>query len=295
MLNFREITLADRELLHPYLSAAAGHGSEYSFATLFFWGYQRVAFLGQTPLFLSCFGGRCSYPLPFSNLSLVELLREDAREREIPCRIFGLTAQECEALEEKYPAQFTFKSVRDSFDYVYDIDRLADLRGKKLQAKRNHCNHFEAAYPDYRIVPLTLDLLDDCRAFTEQWYATHLENGADMDYAGERRAISRAFDNFAALHMEGVAVIAEGRMVAFSMGNRIREDTFDVNFEKARADINGAYPIVNREFARRIRERYPAVRFLNREDDMGIEGLRRAKESYSPDILLEKFVAEAVE
>ena len=80
--------------------------------------------------------------------------------------------------------------------------------------------------------------------------------------------------------------------MAFSMGNRIHEDTFDVNFEKARADINGAYPMVNREFARRIHEKYPQIRFLNREDDMGIAGLRQAKESYFPDILLEKFIAE---
>lgn len=83
-------------------------------------------------------------------------------------------------------------------------------------------------------------------------------------------------------------------MVAFSMGNRIREDTFDVNYEKAVADVNGAYSIVNREFARLLRARYPELRFLNREDDMGIEGLRRAKESYAPDILLEKYLAEEI-
>ena len=78
------------------------------------------------------------------------------------------------------------------------------------------------------------------------------------------------------------------------MGNRIREDTFDVNFEKALAQVNGAYPLVNRELARRIHAACPEIRFLNREDDMGLAGLRRAKESYFPDLLLEKTIAEAL-
>lgn len=294
MLNFRELSLSDRERIHSTFYRAAQHGSEFSFANLFFWGEQKVAFLGDAPVFLSRFGEHYTYPLPFFDLSLLPALREDAHERGIPFRLFGLTAQELEALNALYPQQFCAHPVRDSFDYVYDIDRLCDLHGKKLQAKRNHCNRFEEAYPDYRVVPLTPELLPRCREFTERWYATHAAGGAASDYAGERTAIARAFDHFDALHMEGIAIETGDGMVAFSMGNRIRDDTFDVNFEKADAGINGAYPIVNREFARLLRARYPELRFLNREDDMGIDGLRRAKESYSPDILLEKFLAEEV-
>lgn len=85
-----------------------------------------------------------------------------------------------------------------------------------------------------------------------------------------------------------------GEVYAFCIGNQIRKDVFDVNFEKALPQINGAYAIINREFARHIREKYPDIRYLNREDDMGIEGLRRAKESYTPDILLEKYLAEGI-
>lgn len=292
MLKFHKITLADRETIHNHLYPAVGRGSEYSFANLLLWGEQHVAVADGTPLFFSRFGSWNSYLFPLSGSlpELVELLRNDARQRGIPLVLFGLSAEETARLETVFPGQFTFRPERDSFDYVYDIERLTELRGKKLQAKRNHCNRFEADFPEWRVLPLTRELLPRCRAFTEAWYRSHYTH--NQDFSGERRAISTAFDHFDELHMEGIALETSEGVVAFSMGNRIREDTFDVNFEKARADINGAYPMVNREFARCIHEKYPQIRFLNREDDMGIAGLRQAKESYFPDILLEKFIAE---
>ena len=82
------------------------------------------------------------------------------------------------------------------------------------------------------------------------------------------------------------------RIIAFSMGSRMNRDYYDVGFEKAFPDVNGAYAMINREFSRMIAEKYPEVQFLNREDDMGSEGLRRAKESYQPTVLLEKYVAD---
>ncbi len=296
MLNFRPVTPADRELIHQNLCLAKGHGSEYSFANLFLWGDQRVALFEEEPVFLSRFGSWLSYLLP-QNTNLqaaIAALRQDAHRRHIPFRLFGLTAKEVERLSFLYPEEFRFRPQRNSFDYVYDIDRLAELRGKKLQSKRNHCNRFEANFPDYEILPLTEELLPLCREMAEQWYLSHEESNPETDYAGEKIALARAFDHFGALSFEGIALKTREGIVAFSMGNRIREDTFDVNFEKAIGEINGAYPMVNREFARRIRQTHPQVRYLNREDDMGLEGLRRAKESYFPDILLEKYVAEEV-
>lgn len=297
MLSFRPIELNDRAAIHSALWQAQGHGSEFSFANLFFWGEQQVAWLDGAPVFLSRFGDSYTYPFPVACADLqaaVELLRQDARQRGIPFRLFGLRPEEQAALEQRFPGQFRYHPVRNSFDYVYDIERLAGLRGKKLQAKRNHCNRFEAEHPDYRLLPLTQDLLPLCQAFTELWYQEHLDQHQASEYLGERIAIAKAFDHFEALGLEGAVLETEGRVVAFSIGNRIREDTFDVNFEKALADVNGAYPMINREFARRVRERYPQVRLLNREDDMGIEGLRKAKESYYPDLLLEKQLAEEI-
>ena len=106
---------------------------------------------------------------------------------------------------------------------------------------------------------------------------------------GEHAAIARAFEHYDALDLLGGALFAEGELVGFTVGEKISADTFDVHFEKARADLNGAYPTVNREFVKLVRERYPEIAYINREDDMGLENLRKSKESYDPDILLRKF------
>ena len=293
MLSFEPITMEHRPNLHPFMLGAEGHGSEYSFANLFFWGDQQICTQLDTPLILSRFGSWTAYLYPRTP-KYTELLMADAAERGIPFRYWGMTLKESEALDAAYPHTFCIRPSRDSFDYVYDIERLCSLSGKKLQSKRNHCNRFEQEHPDYRVVPLTPELLKECRAFTCRWYEEHAHLHDPSDYDRERIAITKAFDHYAALGMEGIALFCDLGLVGFSMGNRIREAMFDVNYEKALAAVNGAYPMVNREFARYLREKYPSIRFLNREDDMGIPGLRRAKESYYPDILLEKYVGEAI-
>ena len=141
--------------------------------------------------------------------------------------------------------------------------------------------------------PITAETLPLCRAMAEDWYAQYDgETSDEHDFRIEKIALGRAFDDYDALGLEGLLLRADGQVMAFTMGHHIQPDTFDVNFEKAYAHIQGAYPIINREFARYIRSKYPEVVYLNREDDMGLPGLRKAKESYHPDLLLCKGFAE---
>ena len=293
MLSFRPITIEDRPFLHDFFRASEGHGSEYSFANIFFWGDQQICTQFETPLILSRFGDWTAYLYPQTS-EYTALLREDAKERGIPFRYWGMTLEEAGALDREFPGMFRISASRNSFDYVYDIERLCSLSGKKLQSKRNHCNRFEQDHPDYQVLPLDDTLLEQCRSFTERWYEDHAHLHDPDAYTGEKQAIRRAFDHFHTLQMEGIALFCNEGLVGFSMGNQIRENMFDVNYEKALAAVNGAYPMVNREFARYLHAKYPTICLLNREDDMGIPGLRRAKESYYPDILLEKYVGEAI-
>lgn len=294
MLNFRELTLQDRTWLRERLFPASKRGCEYSFANLYLWGSAQIAELEGEPLLFSRYGRWSTYYMPLGgdvDRALLAL-RQDAKERGVVFRVFGVAPEERERMERLFPAQLRFYTVRDSADYVYDIERLCTLKGRKLQSKRNHCNHFEAAYPSYRLVPLTQEEMPRCEAFLRQWYHQH---NADHPYAhieGEVAVLKRALAARQALEMEGALLEVDGQIVAFTMGNRIRADMFDVNFEKAVPQMNGAYPIINRDFARYIAQKHPEVRWINREDDMGLEGLRKAKESYFPDLLLEKTVAE---
>ena len=132
-------------------------------------------------------------------------------------------------------------------------------------------------------------------SFANEWFITKEKENPDGDYMMEKAAIKKAFKHYFEIGLEGLIIVSRGEVLALTMGSMLSTDTFDVQFEKAKSDVNGAYTVVNYEFARYIREKYPNVRFLNREEDMGIEGLRKAKESYKPHHLVEKCWAHLVE
>lgn len=284
-LEFRPISIEDQKEYQRCLWSGSTRGCEYAFANLFMWGDQRIAKINGWTVFLSRFGERTLYPYPIGvgdRRAVVEAVMADAEARGIEWRFSGLLPEECAELEALFPDRFAFVANEGSFDYVYAIDDLALLAGRKYHGKRNHCKRFEEAYPNARIEPITEDKLADVRAFCAQWYASKQAENPDEDYQMEKDALERAFANYAALEMEGLLLTAEGEVLAMTMGNRMSPDTFDVNFEKAKSDVQGAYAVINRAFARYIREKYPEVRYLDREEDMGIEGLRRAKQSYYP-------------
>ena len=222
-------------------------------------------------------------------------IRADAAERGNPMRLRSLTNETRAELEALYPGKFEFTACRNSYDYIYTVEELSELHGKKLQSKRNHCNRFEDEFPDWFTAPITDENLPQCHEMLRIWYEQHepAVNAQELDQLQlEKAALQRAFDHFDELEMDGLLLSDGERIIAFSMGSRMNRDYYDVGFEKAFPDVNGAYAMINREFSRMIAEKYPEVRFLNREDDMGSEGLRRAKESYQPTVLLEKYTAD---
>ena len=291
MLNFTRPKLSDRPWIHEILYSCGKLGCEYSFANMYLWGDQSVARLGQGLAFYSRFHGDGFYVCPVGTelLPAIETLIDDAEQRRDKLRVLSVSPQEAAALESACPGRFQFRAVRSSYDYIYEIDRLADLGGRKLQAKRNHINRFLQEHPDWRVEPLCEENIDECREMIARWYCKHLSANEDADLSLEQRALSLALAHRRTLEMEGLCLRAGGKILAFTMGNRISETAFDVNFEKAYADVPGTYPLINREFARYLREKYPELLYLNREDDMGLEGLRKAKESYYPDCMAEKY------
>ena len=294
MIDFQRLKLTQKEEYEKILFSCPPRGCEYSFANLVLWGRQQAAFLHGCVAFFSHFYGRSVYPYPIGSgdrRAVIEEILKDAHERGIPCRITGMTDRDREELETWFPDTFVFRTDRDGSDYVYAIDDLADLKGRKFQKKRNHVNRFRAEHPDYQVLPLTVCNMPLAQHMVNEWYRLRMKADPAGDYLLENIALARGFLNYVPLGMEGIMLMDRGQVLAVTMGSRLSPDTFDIHFEKAREDVDGAYAAVNAEFARYLREKYPEVRYLDREDDMGLEGLRKAKLSYNPHHLLEKYWA----
>lgn len=294
MINFQRFDLTKTEEYRRYLMDGNERGCEYSLANLNLWGRQRAAFLGGYLVLFSQFERRSIYPFPVGQgdiRTVLDAIIQDARDRGIVCRLSGLSAANCMTLEELYPGQFRFHPDRDGCDYIYSIDDLADLKGRKFQKKRNHLNRFREAHPDCQVLPITEENAPAVQEMVAKWYESRLTEENHDDYHLEQQAMRRAFAHREALDLEGLILVENGEILAMTMGSALSEDTFDIHFEKAREDVDGAYPAINQAFAAYLREKYPQLRFLNREDDMGLSGLRKAKLSYNPHHLVVKFWA----
>jgi len=212
---------------------------------------------------------------------IVPLLEADAAESGQTLRIAGLTGSAAETLQRAYPEKFAFADNRNFADYIYSADDLRNLAGRRYQPKRNHLNRFNDLY-DYRYEPLTARHKDECMALERQWRAHRSDVDGSID--AEQLAMMRGFDSFDELGLTGGAVYIDDRLAAFTYGSPINGDTFDIHIEKADTSYEGIFAAVNRLFACHIPERYE---FVNREEDMGLDGLRRSKLSYHP-VRLEK-------
>lgn len=290
MLEFNEISIADKQNYESYLKVSGQRGCSFSFANVYLWGEQQLCEAHGCMLTFSRFGKHFVYPYPLGNgdkRAAVEEIINHAKKRGIPCRFSGLLEKECAELEALFPNRFIFKCNRDSSDYVYNITDLATLKGKKYHAKRNHLNKFGAAHPNVTLEPLCKENVDMVKAMAADWFQNR-EVPEDDSFTLEKLALERVFRDYEALDLDSLVIIENGKALAFTLASRMSEDTFDVHFEKARMDVEGAYTAINNEFAKYISAKYPEIRYLNREEDMGLEGLRKAKLSYYPEFMIEK-------
>lgn len=294
MLEFQKLCPSDRERFSQYFKNMPEKGCEYSPVNLMAWGRQRVHFGDEFLTIFSQFDRVSVYPFPVGSGDIkaaLDAILEDARHRGIPCRLTSMTKEESETLERLYPGAFRFHSDRDGYDYVYRIGDLASLKGKRYQSKRNFVNRFRAARPDHQVVALTADNLHMAKTLAEKWYSQRQEKDTGTNFHMEQVALRRVFSCWEGLGMEGLVLLDGGEPIAMTVGSRLSEDTFDVHFEKALDMTDGSYAAINQAFASYLLEKYPSLTYLNREDDMGLEGLRKAKLSYHPDHLVEKYWA----
>lgn len=227
-------------------------------------------------------GERLAYMQPLSPngdsdfSTIIPLLAADASSMGQPLRFAGLTTEGVEMLRKYTPERFAFSASRDYADYIYAADDLRNLPGRRYQPKRNHINRFRNEN-DFRYLPLTAEHAEECLRLAERWGEGRTDDDATI--AAEREAMMRAFENFDTLDLQGGAICVGGELAAFTYGSRVCGDTFVTHIEKANTKFNGIFATINALFARLLPE---SVQFINREEDMGIEGLRKAKLSYYP-------------
>lgn len=289
MLDFKPIT-ADIKSEYQSLAFNFNRSCLHTFATMFIWGQAGYVKVDDFFVFLAKYGDKYVYPFPVGNgniKEIISLIKEDAKERNIPLRLSGLNSDDVKTLAELFPEKFDYIKKRDSEDYVYLIDDLKNLEGKKYHPKRTHLNKFKRLFPDYSVAEINENNIEKVWDFALKWY--ELRDDEDIIY--EKKALRRAFDNYNALGFEGIVLSVNNQVVAFTLASQTTKNTFDVHFEKASKDFDGAYTAINYFFANFLSEKYPEITYLNREEDMGIEGLRKAKLSYYPTYLQERITA----
>lgn len=294
MIEFHPVRLADRAAIERYTLPSGIRNCDLAFANMFCWqSVYRSTWAVVDGFLVVRFqidgGARIGYMQPVGPgdfTRIVPTLREDAHAHGQRLRLIGLTDEGREQLRRTHPGQFAFASDRALEDYIYRADDLRTLPGRRYQPKRNHINRFVAAYPDYRYEELTPDRFAECMALEREWRRTH--EGHASELCAEQRAMQLAFDHFDELGLRGGCLYVGDRLAAFTYGSAVDERTFVTHVEKADTAFDGAFTVINKLFA----EHLPAqFEFINREEDLGLEGLRHAKLSYHPALLLHKFAA----
>lgn len=292
-MEFKDLKLDDREWMEPLLKASGFQGCDYTFANLYIWKdlyRQQVAKVGDMLCARSRKPGTGEYLylFPAGNGDLqeaIDFMRKDAKKLDTPFLLRGFGKEEADKLNAVFPGVFSIESVRAEWDYLYLVEDLTLLAGKKYHGKRNYITRFENS-GEWRFESLSSANIKACKAMSDVWYSEHAANGNTGVFV-DRGGVDNALCEFERLGFTGGVLYQFDQVVAFTIGEPLNQDTYVVHVEKAFSEVTGAYPMINREYVKHMMQQYT---YVNREEDDGLEGLRKAKSSYYP-IMLEKFVA----
>lgn len=295
MFNFVAPTLDLKKHADEFLFGAHISNCELCFGNLFMWSvvYDNLISISDDMLVVkNKEKDKNIYSFPVGRGDLkksIEMIISDAKSDNAALNIYGLSEEQVKQLDELFPKKFTFNFNRDLSDYVYSREKLALLSGKKYHGKRNHISSFIKQYPNWCYEEINASNVPECLQMHRKWIEVNTQSKEDsVDYENEYHAAEKAMKNFDALGLKGGLIRIDGEVVAYTFGEALSDEMFCTHVEKAFSDMRGAYPIINREFAKNSLGNF---QFVNREEDLGIEGLRRAKLSYKPEFLVEKYVA----
>ncbi len=293
MIEFKAVKPSDRQVFESFYDRKEIQNAESSFANLCAYSF---LYHGEYAIINDClvtrihydYGKSVGYHYPIgkgNRKEILELLIEDARENNYEMSVL------CERTHfpDACSICFEFYPKRDFYDYLYLRSDLQFLKGKKYQPKRNHINKFNSLY-NWTFKILSKEDMFECMELENEWIRNSVTKNPDLenDYENERKVVEFLFNHFDELGIFGIAIKVADKIIAFSLGSKINNNTFDVHIEKANRDFEGSFAIINQQMAEHMPENFE---YINREEDLGMEGLRKAKLSYYPVKLIEKHLA----
>ena len=289
-IDFKLPKLEDKKLIESYFKQYPTRSCERTFANVYLWcRYYQVDYaeIEHTLVFRSLDDHLAfSYPAgdPENVKHAIEFLRGYSEERGEKFCIYSVVQEQFEQLEKWFPGQYQIEYDRDQSDYIYESEKLITLSGKKLHGKRNHINKFKSMNKEWSYEKLSDDNVEECFEMAMEWKNRQISEGEEQKNA-EMTVTMNALRMYKELDLTGGVLRAEGKVIAFTLGEEICKDTFVIHIEKAFAEIQGAYPMINQQF---VEHECPGYPYINREEDTGEEGLRKAKLSYRPVFFVEK-------
>lgn len=294
---FKDISIDSKEELDKYFNLVDYEACEYCFTTLYLWQhvYKTKYYIGEDfAVIMAEYEGNSFSILPLAKKEklpeVIDFVIKHFEDLNKKIYFRGITKEVVELLEQRYPDKFEYTQERDLFDYIYDGESLRTLTGKKNQKKRNHLNYFlkefEGRY-EYKI----LDEKDfsECINLMEKWIDNKDNNDEhDEGIDDELVGIKKTFNDYKILKdkLKVAGVYIDGELVAFTIGEYLNDNMALIHIEKADANIRGLYQYINQQF---VANEFKDVEFVNREEDLGIPGLRKAKLSYHPIRFVEKY------
>lgn len=293
-INFQALEKEDKQAVDAFFKDRYYENSHFNFTNLFMWrsAYNIMWTIQDDVLYMKAEWDGKEFALqPFGPADKMQLAIKNWLDYFARTggdfSMYGIEKKMVDEFISYDEAAFNIEADRDNFDYVYSSEDLITLAGRKYHSKKNHLNSFRKTYPNAEYMPITEDIMLECKLNINSWYKKHSqENPDDPFIAAERNAIIEVLNNFVEFGLKGGAIMLDKRVVAFTFGEQLNEDTAVIHVEKADPEIRGAYPAINQSF---IQNAWADMKYINREEDMGLEGLRKAKESYKPVKLIEKF------
>lgn len=290
-IEFKRPELEDKEIISSYFRKYPSRSCERTFVNVYLWSRHykvKYAIIENALVFRSEDEGEFSFAYPAGAADdvkrAIEFLMGYCEEKGQKFSMYNVTLEFFAQFDAWYPGQYEIAYSRDDADYIYESEKLATLSGKKLHAKRNHINKFKAEHDNWAYEPITDENLEECFQMALKW---RNENGCEdnPEKNAEMCVTLNSLRLYKELELTGGLLRLDGEVVAFTIGEAICEDTFVVHIEKAYAEVQGAYPMINQQFVEHTCMNY---KYVNREEDTGAEGLRKAKLSYRPAFLEEK-------